>query len=268
MSTGAGSNAGSLGDLQRAFQDYLLERSDGFQAAVRESRKADRATLLDVYRDGYALRLIEALTSDYPGLMAMAGPADFDHVARAYITRHPSHHPSIRWYGKGLADFMASTPPYSASPAAAEMARFEWALGEAFDSPDVTPVKAEALMALAPEAWETLSFTALPSLRRLALVFEAPQAWQRRDEVEPGNLEVERAAGPVTWAIWRPELISNFRSLEPDEAAMLDALVEGRTFPDLCEAVAAFTGEDEAPARAAGLLRAMVEGGMIAGFAH
>jgi len=35
MSAEAGSNAGSLGDLQRAFQDYLLEKSDGFQSAVR-----------------------------------------------------------------------------------------------------------------------------------------------------------------------------------------------------------------------------------------
>lgn len=268
MTPQAGGNAGSLGDLQRAFQDYLLGGNDAFRVAVRDSRKADRATLLDVYRDGYALRLIEVLTTDYPGLMAMTGPADFDHLARAYIAKHHSHHPSIRWYGKDLADFMASTRPYSDSPAAAEMARFEWALGEAFDSPDVTPIGAEALMALAPEAWETLSFTALPSLRRLRLAFEAPQAWQRHTEVEPGNLEVERAAEPVAWAVWRPERVSNFRSFEPDEAALLDALVEGRPFPDLCEVVAAFTGDDAAPARAAGLLRAMVEGGMIAGFSH
>jgi hypothetical protein len=268
MSVSSGSNAGSLGDLQRAFQDYLLAEGDGFKAAVRDSRKADRATLLGVYRDGYALRLIEALATDYPGLMAMAGPADFDHLARAYIARHPSHHPSVRWYGKDLADFIAATPPYSGSPAAAEMARFEWALGEAFDSPDVTPIKAEELMVLAPEAWETLCFTILPSLRRLRLAFEVPQAWQHRAEVEPGNLQVERAAEPLTWAIWRPELISNFRSLDGDESAMLDALVAGRPFPELCEAVAPFTGEDAAPARAAGLLRAMVEGGMIAGFNH
>lgn len=266
MSRNAGSNAGSLADLQRAFQDYLLASSDGFQSAVRDTRKADRVTLLGVYRDGYALRLIEALTNDYPGLMAMAGPADFDHMARAYIAAHPSHHPSIRWYGRELAEFLATTPPYDQTPAAAEMARFEWALGEAFDSTDVAPVTADALIALPPEAWETLSFTTLPSLRRLTLAFQAPQAWQRREEVEPGDLEVERAAEPLVWAIWRPELISNFRSLDHDEAAMLDALVEGRTFPELCEAVAPFTSDEQAPARAAGLLRAMVEGGMIAGF--
>jgi hypothetical protein len=262
------SNAGSLGDLQRAFQDYVLASSDGFHAAVRDTGKADRTTLLDVYRDGYALRLIEALTTDYPGVMAIAGPADFDHMARAYIAAHPSRHPSIRWYGRGLADFLASTKPYSNAPAAAEMARFEWALGEAFDSPDATPITADQLMALPQEAWETLAFTPLPSLRRVTLAFEAPQAWQRREEVEPGNLEVARAPEPLVWAIWRPDLISNFRSLDHDEAAMLDALVEGRPFPDLCEVLAPFTGEAQAPARAAGLLRAMVEGGMIAGFTY
>ena len=90
----AGSNSGSLADLQRAFQDYLLQASDGFAGAVRDSRKADRHTLLGVYRDAYALRLIEVLTNDYPGLMAMAGPADFDHMALAYIAAHPSRHPS------------------------------------------------------------------------------------------------------------------------------------------------------------------------------
>ena len=58
----AGSNSGSLADLQRAFQDYLLQASDGFAGAVRDTRKADRQTLLGVYRDAYALRLIEVLT--------------------------------------------------------------------------------------------------------------------------------------------------------------------------------------------------------------
>ncbi len=161
---------------------------------------------------------------------------------------------------------MAATAPYNAAPAAVEMVRFEWALGEAFDAPDAPPISADALMALPPEAWETLSFTALPSLRRDTFEHEVAQAWQRRDEVEPGNLEVARAEAPVTWAIWRPDRVSNFRSLDPDEALMLDALVAGRPFPDLCEAVAPLTGDHQAPARAAGLLRAFVEGGMIAGF--
>ncbi len=261
-------NAGSLGDLQRAFQDYLLASSDTFASAVRDTTRTDRHTLLGVYRDAYALRLIEVLTNDYPGVMAMAGPADFDYLARAYIAAHPSHHPSARWFGKDLASFLQSTPPFMKAPAVAEMARFEWAVGEAFDAADARPVTADALMAVEPEAWETLVFAPLPSLRRLTLAFDVPQAWQRRDEEQAGNLEVEAAAEPTPWVIWRPERMTNYRSMEYDEAVLLDALIEGRPFPDLCEAIVPLVGEDQAMARAAGLLRVWVEGGMIASFAH
>jgi hypothetical protein len=261
-------NSGSLGDLQRSFQDYLLVENDGFAAAVRDTRKAERSILLGVYRDGYALRLIEVLTNDFPGLMAMAGPADFEHLARAYIAAHPSRHPSVRWFGQHLADFMARTPPYDKSPAAAEMARFEWLLGEAFDAPDASPVAAADLMALPPEAWETLTFAPLPSLRRAIFGFEVPRAWQRRDDVEAGDLEVEAAPAPTPWMIWRPERVSSFRSLEADEAVMLDAMIEGRSFPELCEKIVTHVGEDQAAARAASLLRAWVEEGVIGSFNH
>lgn len=261
-------NAGSLADLQQAFQDYLLSRDDRLAASVRDTRKADRGALLDVYRDGYPLRLIEALASDYPGVMAMAGPADFDHMARAYIAAHPSHHPSVRWFGKHLADFLADTPPFDRSPAVAEMARFEWALGEAFDSADAPPIAADVLIALPPEAWETLSFATLPSLHLLSFNFDVPRAWQRRDKQEAGNLDVEPTDATVSWAIWRPQFTSNFRSLAADEAAMLGALMRGDPFPELCQCVVPAAGEEQAPARAAGLLRGWVEEGMIGSFRH
>lgn len=49
---------------------------------------------------------------------------------------------------------------------------------------------------------------------------------------------------------------------------MIEAMVAGRTFPEMCEALLPHIGEAEAPARAAGLLRGWVEAGMIATFAH
>ena len=269
MSTDApATNARSLPDLERAFQDYLLSSSERFAQSVRDTRKADRNTLLDVYRDGYALRLIEVLANDYPGVMAMAGPADFDYMARAYIAAHPSHHASVRWFGKDLAGFLAITPPFSGSPAVAEMARFEWALGAAFDSPDVKPIGADVLMALPPEAWETLSFSTLPSLRVLSFAFDVPRAWQRREEQGAGNLDAAQAEAPTPWVIWRPQFTSNFRSLEADEAVMLAALVQGHPFPELCKRLVALVGEEQTPARAAGLLRGWVDEGMIGSFQH
>jgi hypothetical protein len=267
MSATISPRATSLAELQGAFQDFVLARCDTFQSEVRGSRKADRTTLLDVYREGYALRLIEVLTTDYPGLIAMIGSASFDDMARAYIAAHPSRHPSVRWFGRSLMDFLESTAPCNRSPAAAEMARFEWELGEAWDAPDMAPVPAAALITLPSEAWETLAFTALPSLRRVTLAFDVPQAWQRREEVAPGSLVVT-ATVPAPWVIWRPDLVTRYRSLEADESVLLDALVADKTFPELCDSVACLTGEAEAAARAAGLLRAWVEAGMIGSFRY
>jgi Putative DNA-binding domain len=262
------SNAGSLADLQRAFQDYVLASSEAFTVQVRDTSKADRVTLLDVYRDGYALRLIEVLTNDFPGVLAMVGIEGFDTLTRAYIAHHPSRHPSVRWFGRNLGDFLAATAPYDRTPALAEMARFEWALGEAFDSVDAEPIKAEAIMAVAPEAWETIAFAPIPSLQHLAFAHDVPPAWQRREEAEPGTLDVANLDALVPWVIWRPERASNFRSLEPDEAAMLAAMIERQPFPALCEALLPYVEEDQAAARAAGLLRAWVEEGMIGSFSH
>lgn len=268
MSATTSPRVASLTELQGAFQDFLLARSDTFQSEVRDSRKTDRTTPLNVYREGYALRLIEVLTADYPGLIAMVGATSFDNMARAYIVAHPSRHPSVRWFGRSLTAFLESTAPYNRSPGAAEMARFEWELGEAWDAPDMDPVPAVALIALPPEAWETLAFTALPSLRRITLAFDVPQAWQRREEVAPGSLEVITATAPVPWVIWRPDLRIRFRSLEANEALLLDALVAGMTFLELCDNLAGVTGEAEAAARAAGLLRTWVEAGMIGLFRY
>jgi hypothetical protein len=264
----ARANAGSLADLQRSFQDYLLVRSDNFAEAVRDTRKASRTTLLGVYRDAYVLRLIEVLCNDYPGVLAMAGSAEFDFMARAYIAAHPSHHPSVRWFGKDLADFLGRTPPFNGSPAAIEMARFEWTMGDAFDSPDVVPITSQELMAVPPEAWETLAFAALPSLHRLTLAYEVPQAWQHYEDVEPGNLEVEAAAEPVTWAIWRPERMTHFRSLEADELLLLDALSEGKPFPEMCDRMMPLSDEEQVMNRAVELLRGWIDAGMIASFAY
>ncbi len=92
------------------------------------------------------------------------------------------------------------------------------------------------LMACRPRLGRRFASRLCPHCAGSVFAFEVPQAWQRRDEqVEAGNLDVAPAATPAPWMIWRPERVSNFRSLEADEAAMLDALIEGRPFPALCE---------------------------------
>jgi hypothetical protein len=258
-----------LAGLQRAFQACVLGQGDALQALVADGPNADRRTRIDVYREGYALRLAEALETDFPGLVAVAGRRAFDALARAYIAAHPSRHASLRWFGRHLGTFLASHAPWKVSPALAEMAHFEWAMGEAWDAPDTTPVTAAALLALPVDAWETLSFAAISSLHLLTLWFDVPQAWQRREQAGPQGLDVvATSSGPATWVVWRDDSKIQYRALEGDEADVLRGLIAGESFPQLCEHLVASGDEGAAAARAAGLLRAWVEAGMVGSFTY
>ena len=115
-------------DLQRtehAFQDGLLGRSRDILGSVRGNARESAETMFGVYRNAYWARLVEALGNDLPGLKALMGDEAFDKMARAYVAKHPSQHPSIRWAGRHLADFLATEAPYRDDPWFADMARFD-----------------------------------------------------------------------------------------------------------------------------------------------
>jgi len=87
-------NAGSLADLQRAFQDYVLASQPGFTAQVRDTSKADRVILLD------AGRIIEDETPK--ALIATFGRTTLEEVfldvvrGRAKRTREEAEQSSAR----------------------------------------------------------------------------------------------------------------------------------------------------------------------------
>ncbi len=257
--------APALRALQEDFRRYIVGGDDAIAERVTDSPRESREVLLAVYRDAYVLRLCEALTTDYPALWAVAGDDGFHRLCRDYVARHPSHHPSIRWYGRRMARFLREAEPWKAHPVLAEVAAWEWALGEAFDEADAAPIGFDAVVAMTPpEAWPVLRFETVPALRRLDLTWNAPQIWRADRDGEPVPAP-EALETPLPWLIWRPDALeTQFRSLEDDEAVALDALIDGCDFSAICEAIAPWHPADAAPGRAAGLLRAWIDGGVIA----
>jgi len=254
-----------LARLQAAFQAYLLGGpADALAPAVADGAHAPAAELLQVYADAYALRLLEALETDYPTVAALVGAEAFDALGRAYIAAHPSRHPSIRWFGGQLAGFLAATPPWSATPALADLARWEHAMRAAFDAADAAPIDAAALAAVPPAAWPGLAFRLLPSFRRLDLRHDAVAVWRAVERGEEGIEPPPAAAEPMRWALWRPQLVTQFRSLPQDEAWALDAVAAGADFAGLCEGLAQWHPDDEVAGRAVALLRGWLEEGMLA----
>jgi hypothetical protein len=133
---------------------------------------------------------------------------------------------------------------------------------EVFDATDANPIGTQALARVSPEEWAELRFDWHPSMRRLALAWNAPQIWKAvSDGAEPPDVALSEE--PVEWLLWRQDLRTYFRSLQAGEAAALEAARTGQSFGELCDLLSAELSEAEAPVKAAGFLRGWIESGLI-----
>ena len=274
-----------LEELQRAVQAHVLAGGD-LPAALEQAVQPPAAERWEIYTEGYRLRLVEALTAQYPALAARLGATAFDERMRAFVAATPSLHRSVRDYGSEVGAFLTAQAASEEDALLGELALFEWQLAAAFDASDAVAAAPADLARVAPGEWPSLRFAALPSVRRLRLSGEAVAAWRAAsasaaDADGPGDggkspgpavasAAVPVAGGapatvrgaPVEWLIWRPLLTTQFRSCEPDEAAVFDMLVGGACFGELCERLLASHG-DHAALQAAGWLKGWLTEGLL-----
>jgi hypothetical protein len=252
-----------LAVIEARLQDYVLTGDPAIDSQIEGASAEFRDTRLGIYRNAYRLRLIEVLGTDYEVLHAYLGDALFDTLAGDYIAAHPSTFRNVRWFGGKLAEFLRSTPRYAEHPELAELAQFEWSLGQAFDSPDENAVRFDQVAAVAPEVWAELRFRPRPALRLLELRTNAIAIW-KAIENDDSTCAPESFAEPVTWAVWRKQHSPFFRSLEADEAWALKAMISQATFGEICAGLCEWRAEEDAAVRAAGMLRGWVEDRWIA----
>jgi hypothetical protein len=231
-------------------------------AAIRDGADAagllagDFATGLAVYRHAYRARLVEALADNYTVLARALGDEAFEALGHAYAAARPSRHPSIRWFGHELAGFMAEAGEGLVPHASlVDIARMDWALRAAFDAADSPALEAAALAALGPDDWAGLVLHLHPSVQRVPLVHAIEPAWRVLREWEPESGDdppalPEPAPHAHVLLAWRQGLQTRWRSLEPLEAALLDAVAAGEPFAQLCERAAGQLGDADAAAPA------------------
>jgi hypothetical protein len=254
-----------LREWQDAVQGTILAPGSAQRIRVTGWLKSDGASpekRLGVYVDAYVLRLLEALRTNYPAVHQLLGDDDFDDMACRYLAAHPPSHTSIRWFGQHLSDFLAIQTPYANIPSIAELAEFEWALRHTIDAADADILTLEALQAIAPQSWATLTFSLHPSLSILFFEWNAPQLWNAltADEHLP-----EPVAQAMHWLVYRqPNLVTGWRSATALEIAALNTINCGLSFADLCEELSQRLDDSEStPLTAATFLKSWVEQGLV-----
>lgn len=259
-----------LGQLQQLMMSYLHQPRLGVEAEngslllsqLKASSKQKAIQGLEIYANAYKMRLIEALSDNFPVLHTLLGDERFFALAHDYIDHNPPEHFSLRYFGEQLSVFIDSYPLANEFPIIKEMAEFEWALRFAFDAADKSTTQLSELLAIPPEQWDSLVFQFHPSLQILHLHWNVPQIWKAVDEeLEP--IAMEQHDDGVNWLIWRQDLRTWFRSLEVDEAFSLASMLQGASFAQVCESIVQWIDAEHAPNRVAGFVSEWLSSGLI-----
>lgn len=256
-----------LNDWQRELESYLLGTQSQPNVALRDSLLGSPALSAEdglvIYHHAYRARLLEALREDYPALLQWLGDDEFERLASAYLQAHPSRHFSLRWLGAQLADFIEGYLIAAQAAPLAELARLEWAFTLAFDAAAGEPLTLQCMAALPAADWPGLQVRLLPSVQWQVCQYNSLELWRAAKADDSSELPTSTSLNqPQVCLIWRQDLVSLYRSLDPAEAAALHGMgQQGWSFAELCGELADLG--DAAPLQAATWLKQWIGEGLL-----
>jgi len=241
------------------------DRGGGLTAAlrrtVRDHPPLAAAQRVDVYANMYFFRVLDVLKEEYAATHALLGEVAFHNLVTDYLLRHPPAHFSIREAGRHLPEALVGHGAVAAHPCAADLARYERALNDAFDAAAAPVLQPAALAAIPQERWPGLRFALHPSVRLLACGWPVDAL---RAAVDRGEAAVDPPPAGIQLCVWRQDLTVFHRRLDAEELAALEAIERGASFAEVCLAASAGTPAENAAARLAGALARWLADGWIA----
>jgi hypothetical protein len=246
----------ALRDVQASFWRSLHAGTadPALTGVVAPTAALDPAGRVEIYQTMYFWRLHDVLREDFPKTHEALGD-EFERLTRDYLVAHPSEHPSVRHLGAHVPGFLATHAVVRARPWLADLARLERSRVDVFDAPDVTPIVAADLRAVPPDAWADLRFELVPALDVLRSAWPLHDVWAA--PAEPPE------ARPTVLRIWRHDFVVFHTAMDEVEADAFAAVQDGRSFGDVCEAVAEHVAPETAAAEAGALLARWIEDGLV-----
>ena len=203
---------------------------------VRPSKTLAPAERVRIYTTMYALRMLEALETDYPALLRHLGREAFEALMLAYLRAHPSRHYSLNFLGDALPGYLARESKRRDRAFLADVALVEHLITEVFDAEPAEKLDPKTLAALPPDAFAKARLELVPALRLAELAHDANKAVTELRHGRPAPSTKRKR----TWlAVYRKEHVVWRMDLEEAAFHVLKALQSKRTLP---RAIAAGAG--------------------------
>jgi hypothetical protein len=222
-----------LRQMLAQFHGAILHNDAGMAVEhLRDNGRLSPARQMAIYVQGYRLRLVGALRSDYPELLALLGDEVFDRLALRHIEANPPVAASLDHYPFAFAQSVVA----HADVFAAELAALESAIAQVFLMEDSEALSPAMLAALTPEAFGATVLTLRKAHRLLAFTMPVEAYFSRR---RAGEVASRPAPCATQLLVVRHENAVQRHALEPLEYALLAQFSGGCAVGDALDALVA-----------------------------
>jgi len=253
----------TLSETQLSLQSALLKAEEGILNLISANDLAEAKLRLNVYSEGYRLRLIEALAEDFSVLASYLGEESFERLANAYCDHYPSRHFSLRHFGQFFSTFLTEDFKMKKNPVLSELAEFEWALVEVMDAKNAEPLTVDDLQNIPPENWPDLKFSLHPSVEFHDFHYNILTFWQEIDEDSNNRPEMISLDELQSCMIWRHDNRAFFQSLSQQENHFLTQIKANKNFSDISEAMLAVCTEEKVAQRVGEILMRLTQDSIL-----
>ena len=259
-------SAPNLAALQAALQRDIVGRTGEALERLKVPESASPEKRLFVYQNAYVQRLVGIMMKDYDTTWTFLGDQMFFDLAQEFVTKYPSNTPNARWFSHRFPDFLGEGDLGRDTPAVAEVARVERALGDAFDAANDPVFSREQLGVVAQQGLETAKLILHPSVTLLRLETNAYDIFKalRAEEMPP---EIKAESEPRWALVWRRDLVCRHMELDAEQGALLDLAGQGHGVTALCEFAATLGDPETAAVRMAGYLGQWIDNEILTGMA-
>jgi hypothetical protein len=244
---------GSSGGYERALTSALLHPSTPTPVGIASPHGGNAERRFGVYRNNVVVGLVGALEHRFPVVRRLVGSEFFRGMARLFVELDPPRSPLLLRYGAGLPTFIETFPPAAALPYLADVARLEYARGEAYHAADAPPLPASVFAGLGEDAFVSTRVRLHPSATLLTSRFPVVSIWEANRH--------DGATAPLEWAsedalIVRPQLEVEVHRLPAGAHSFLSALRSGASIGQAVATAMVAAPEFDPAASFATLLRA------------